>query len=245
MDRLNLEEWGTIDPLSRAEERELIRRYQEDGDMDAREQVVKANLRFVISVAKQFTAYLPLEDAIGEGSLGLLKALDRFDASRGYKFITHGVWWIRQAIHEALRNEGHILRKPQVLAQVNERFRQASRELEAEKSRYCLETEVFDAMAARDHEQETFMTFRKPVASTDEPVGRGRNGVYGLSRETIGSLYVADTSPQRQGGSRSPSGRAGAATGFALGGAGAARTPCARAPLRARRRAAADAASNR
>ena len=92
MDRLNLEEWGTIDPLSRAEERELIRRYQEDGDMDAREQVVKANLRFVISVAKQFTAYLPLEDAIGEGSLGLLKALDRFDASRGYKFITHGVW---------------------------------------------------------------------------------------------------------------------------------------------------------
>ena len=118
---------GTIAPLSRAEERELIRRYQEEGDMEAREQVVKANLRFVITVAQQFRGYLPIEDAIGEGSLGLLKALDRYDASRGCKFITYAVWWIRQAIHEALRNEGHILAKPQLLASVNERFRKAAR----------------------------------------------------------------------------------------------------------------------
>ena len=144
MDRLNLEDCyrGTIDPLSRQEERELIRRYQEEGDMAAREKVVKANLRFVIRVAKEFSRYLPVEDAIGEGSLGLLKALERYDASRGYKFITYAVWWIRQAIHEALRNEGHILRKPQALVGVNERFRQASRALEAEKNRHCIETEV-------------------------------------------------------------------------------------------------------
>ena len=154
-----------------------------------------ANPRFVISVAKQFRGYLPLEDAIGEGCLGLLKALDRFDAARGYKFITYAVWWIRQAIHEALRNEGHILRKPQVLANINERFRKASQALEAERSRHCFESEILEAMAARYHEQETFMTFRKPVTSTDEHVGRGKNGFKGASRETIGSLYVADRSP--------------------------------------------------
>ncbi len=94
MERLNLEECyrDTIDPLSRQEEHELIRRYQEEGDMEAREKLVKANLRFVITVAKEFNSYLLLEDAIGEGSLGLLKALDRFDASRGCKFITYAVW---------------------------------------------------------------------------------------------------------------------------------------------------------
>ena len=198
MDRLNLEDCyrGTIDPLSRQEERELIRRYQEEGDMAAREKVVKANLRFVIRVAKEFSRYLPVEDAIGEGSLGLLKALERYDASRGYKFITYAVWWIRQAIHEALRNEGHILRKPQALVGVNERFRQASRALEAEKNRHCIETEVLDAMAARQHEKETFMTFRKPVTSTDEHLGRGKDSFKGASRETIGSLYVADRSSE-------------------------------------------------
>ena len=195
---MNLEECyrDTIDPLSRQEERELIRRYQEEGDMDARESVVKANLRFVITVAKQFRGYLPLEDAIGEGSLGLLKALDRYDASRGCKFITYAVWWIRQAIHKALRNEGHILCKPQVLANINERFRKASQALEAERNHCCFETEVLEAMETRDHEQETFMTFRKPVTSTDEPVGHGKNGFKGTSRETIGSLYVADRSPE-------------------------------------------------
>jgi RNA polymerase primary sigma factor len=200
VERLNLEECyrDTIDPLSRQEECELIRRYQEEGDMEARERVVQANLRFVIRVAKQFRGCLPLEDAIGEGSLGLLRALDRYDASRGYKFITYAVWWIRQAICEALRHEGHILGKPQALAQVNERFRKASHELEAKRNRYCLESEVLDAMEARDHEKETFMTFRKPVTSTDEHLGRGMNGFKSASRETVGSLYVADRSRQAQ-----------------------------------------------
>ncbi len=99
--------------LTPEEEVELIRRAQA-GDRRALEKVIHANLRFVVAVARQFTGYgLPIEDLISEGNIGLLRALKTYDPTLGFKFISYAVWWIRQAIVDAIREYGNITRVPQ------------------------------------------------------------------------------------------------------------------------------------
>ncbi len=99
--------------LSREEESALAVRIH-DGDEEALRALVRANLRFVVSVAKRYTGQgLQLSDLINEGNLGLLKAARRFDQSRGYRFISYAVWWIRQAIMQALLDKSRTVRLPQ------------------------------------------------------------------------------------------------------------------------------------
>lgn len=90
-------------PLSKEAELELWRKYKYDGDMNARNKLISANLKFVASIAKQYQGRgLSYSDLIAEGNLGLMKALDKFDGERGYKIISYSVWWIKQTILEAL-----------------------------------------------------------------------------------------------------------------------------------------------
>ena len=96
--------------LTRAEECELARGIHAN-DSESLHKLVKSNLRFVVSIAKEYAHYgVPLEDLINEGNLGLLKAAQRFDETRGYKFISYAVWWIRQSILAALANHSKIVR---------------------------------------------------------------------------------------------------------------------------------------
>jgi len=107
-----LEEIGEHHPLSSEEEvklAELIRK----GDLEARDKLVKANLRFVVSVAKEYQNQgMPLSDLINEGNVGLIKAAERFDGTKGFKFISYAVWWIRQSILQALAEQSRIVRMP-------------------------------------------------------------------------------------------------------------------------------------
>lgn len=107
-----LQEIGKIDVLTTDEEVRLAKASRE-GDKEAKEQLVLANLRFVVSVAKQYQNYgLTLEDLINEGNLGLLKAVEQFDETKGFKFISYAVWWIRQSILQAIADNARLIRLP-------------------------------------------------------------------------------------------------------------------------------------
>lgn len=107
-----LQEIGKVDLISAIEEVDLAQRIRQ-GDHIALEKLTKANLRFVVSVAKQYQNYgLSLGDLINEGNLGLIKAAKRFDETRGFKFISYAVWWIRQSIMQSLAEQSRIVRLP-------------------------------------------------------------------------------------------------------------------------------------
>lgn len=146
-----LQEIGKVDLLTPDEEVELAQRIRE-GDQVALEKLTKANLRFVVSVAKQYQNQgLSLGDLINEGNLGLIKAAKRFDETRGFKFISYAVWWIRQSILQALAEQSRIVRLPLnrvgALNKIGKAFSQLEQEFEREPSAHEL-AEILELTAA-------------------------------------------------------------------------------------------------
>src|SRR3954466_8826749 len=133
-----LQEIGRVELITAEEEVKLARKIKQ-GDPQALETLTKANLRFVVSVAKQYQNQgLTLSDLINEGNLGLIKAAQRFDETRGFKFISYAVWWIRQSILQALAEQSRIVRLPLnkigAINKINKTMSRLEQELEREPS---------------------------------------------------------------------------------------------------------------
>ena len=166
-----LQEIRKMEMVTIAEEEGLSERIRE-GDRQALEQLVKANLRFVVSVAKQYQGNgLSLSDLINEGNIGLLKAAERFDESRGFKFISYAVWHIRQSILQAIREHGRMIRLPQNKSVLRHRVRSVQSNLEQKLGRTPSEAELAQALAMDEEDIKEVMGLGHQHLSLDAPVG--------------------------------------------------------------------------
>ena len=166
-----LQDIGKEELITAEQEVELARRIKA-GDQIALERLTKANLRFVVSVSKQYQNQgLSLQDMINEGNLGLIKAAQRFDETRGFKFISYAVWWIRQSILQALAEQSRIVRLP--LNQVGSlnKIKKTTSRLEQKFERMPSESEIAEEMEVADHKINSALKIATKYISTDAPMG--------------------------------------------------------------------------
>ena len=170
-----LQEIGKVDLLTPEEEVELAKRIKQ-GDEIALEKLTKANLRFVVSVAKQYQNQgLSLSDLINEGNLGLIKAAQRFDETRGFKFISYAVWWIRQSILQALAEQSRIVRLPLNKVGSLNKINRAFSELEQNYEREPSADELAEQLEISPEEVETTLAVASRHVSVDAPFVEGED----------------------------------------------------------------------
>ena len=133
--KMYLKEIGNIPLLSAEEERELSRQLVEEHSEYARNKLIESNLRLVVSIAKRYQNKLPFLDLIQEGNTGLMKAVEKFDYTKGYKFSTYGTWWIRQSITRAISDHARLMRVPVHMVETILKHNKAARELLQELGR--------------------------------------------------------------------------------------------------------------
>lgn len=170
-----LQEIGKVDLITAEEEVELAQRIKA-GDKIALEKLTKANLRFVVSVAKQYQNQgLSLPDLINEGNLGLIKAAQRFDETRGFKFISYAVWWIRQSILQALAEQSRIVRLPlNKIGSIN-KINKAYASLEQEHERAPSAEEISDQLDMTEDDVKESMKNSGRHVSMDAPLVEGED----------------------------------------------------------------------
>jgi len=171
-----LQEIGKVELITPEEEVKLAVRIKE-GDQIALEKLTKANLRFVVSVAKQYQNQgLTLPDLINEGNLGLIKAAQRFDETRGFKFISYAVWWIRQSILQALAEQSRIVRLPLNKVGLTNRISKAYSQLEQEYEREPSAEELASFLDIDLEEIRSTLSASVRHVSMDQPISDGEDG---------------------------------------------------------------------
>lgn len=173
-----LSEISKEDMIGMEEEVELARRIKE-GDKEALKQLIRANLRFVVSVAKQYQNQgMTLPDLINEGNLGLIKAAERFDETRGFKFISYAVWWIRQSILAALAEHARLVRLPSNRIGIAQRIFRVSGELEQLYGREPSIEELAEAMNMTPKAVVEGLNAHSRHHSVDAPMQEGEDGSF-------------------------------------------------------------------
>ena len=170
-----LQEIGNYPLLTREEELALARRIR-DGDVSARERLVCGNLRFVVSVAKKYqTRGVALSDLINEGNLGLIRAAEKFDETKGVKFISYAVWWVRQAIVQALAESSHAVRVPLGRAGMIHRISRQASGLRQDLGREPTHREIAAAVQCSESEIDDSMSIARAALSFDAPIANDRD----------------------------------------------------------------------
>ncbi len=170
-----LQEIGKVELISPEEEVKLAIRIKQ-GDQKALDKLTKANLRFVVSVAKQYQNQgLTLPDLINEGNLGLIKAAQRFDETRGFKFISYAVWWIRQSILQALAEQSRIVRLPLNKVGLTNRIQKAYSQLEQEFEREPSAEELAEMLELEIDEVSSTLGIGGRHISVDTPLSEGED----------------------------------------------------------------------
>ena len=169
--RLYLREIAETPLLTAEEEVELAKRIEE-GDMDALQRFVRANLRLVVSIAKRYIGRgLSMLDLIQEGNIGLMRAVDKYDWRRGFRFSTYATWWIRQAITRAISDQGRTIRLPVHMTDSITRYRRTVAQLNQEFGRPPQPEEIAEAMSVAPEKVEQIMRAAHRTISLDKPVG--------------------------------------------------------------------------
>ena len=165
--------------LSFEEEKELCQKIAE-GDNEAKKKLIESNLRLVVSVAKHYqNCGLSFEDLIQEGSIGLIRAADKFDISKGYRFSTVAAWWIRQAISRAIADQGRVIRIPAHIIENINKVKTAERNLLIKFGRNPTDKEIGDLISLDEEDVATARSFYQDASSLDIPVGEDENDTLG------------------------------------------------------------------
>jgi RNA polymerase primary sigma factor len=177
--QLFLKDVGRIPLLTAKQEVELAKRI-ELGDLEAKRKMVEANLRLVVSIAKNYRNQgLAFLDLIQEGTLGLVRAAEKFDYRKGYKFSTYATWWIRQAVARAIADKGRTIRMPVHVVEKLNKINRAERKLVSELGREPSITEIADAVKLPEPEIESIKRSAQTPVSLEKPVGDDEESEFG------------------------------------------------------------------
>lgn len=169
--RMYLKEIGKVDLLTAEEERELAMAIEE-GDQDAKDHLIEANLRLVVSIAKRYVGRgMSFLDLIQEGNLGLLKAVDKFDYTKGFKFSTYATWWIRQAITRAIADQARTIRIPVHMVETINKLIRIQRQLVQELGRDPEVEELAVEMGMTVEKVREIMKISQEPVSLEKPIG--------------------------------------------------------------------------
>ena len=195
--QLFLNEAGRYKLLTAAEEVELAKRI-ERGDQAAKELMINSNLRLVVSIAKKYQGHgLSLLDLIQEGIIGLIRAVEKFDWRRGYKFSTYATWWIRQAVQRGVANKSRTIRIPVHIVEREQKIARAERELSAKLERPPTDEEVAEAAKLSLKHVKEVRQAARAVTSLDKPIGDDADA-------SLGDLVAGEAPAVGGGGAGQP-----------------------------------------
>ena len=169
--KLYLKDIGKTPLLQPGEEIELAKRIA-DGDKEAKNKLIESNMRLVVSIAKRYMGRgMSFADLYSDGNMGLIKAAEKFDYTKGFKFSTYATWWIRQAITRAIADHARTIRVPVHMVETINKVKRASRKLLQEYGREPTPEEVAEEMGLSKDKVESIFMLDQPIVSTDAPAG--------------------------------------------------------------------------